>query len=147
MPRGAVGPFGMRAVAGGISGSAGGCGLRRGRCFTIRPGGIHWRISCAYFSLNRLSDRATAEDEGEDDTHSSKTQSHGATIRQLDFTPMDAFMTHVLEAFRLDAEKAVIVFPPGAKVILSFADRVANDVVRLVFSGWRCARYEVQDRH
>jgi recyclin-1 len=42
---------------------------------------------------------------------------------------MDAFITHILETFRIDAERATRVFPPEAKVILSFCDRVANDVV------------------
>jgi recyclin-1 len=54
----------------------------------------------------------------------------GATIRQLDFTPMDAFIAHVLETFRLDAELAVRIFPRQARVVLSFCDRVAHDVVR-----------------
>jgi recyclin-1 len=42
---------------------------------------------------------------------------------------MDAFISHVLEAFRQDAEIAAKVFPPSARVLLSFCDRVANDVV------------------
>jgi recyclin-1 len=50
-------------------------------------------------------------------------------VKQLDFTPMDAFISHVLEAFRMDAETAAKVFPPPARVLLSFCDRVANDVV------------------
>ena len=41
---------------------------------------------------------------------------------------MDAFMTHVLEAFHIDAERAMSIFPAGARVVLSFCDRVANDV-------------------
>ncbi|WWC91812.1 uncharacterized protein L201_006759 [Kwoniella dendrophila CBS 6074] len=53
----------------------------------------------------------------------------GATTRQLDFTPMDAFISHVLGAFRIDAEFAKRVFPPNARVILSFCDRVASDVI------------------
>ncbi|WWC64489.1 uncharacterized protein I303_107099 [Kwoniella dejecticola CBS 10117] len=53
----------------------------------------------------------------------------GATTRQLDFTPMDAFISHVLEAFRIDAEFAKRVFPENARVILSFCDRVASDVI------------------
>nr|XP_019010411.1 recyclin-1 [Kwoniella pini CBS 10737]OCF49192.1 recyclin-1 [Kwoniella pini CBS 10737] len=53
----------------------------------------------------------------------------GATTRQLDFTPMDAFISHVLEAFRIDAEFAKRVFPTNARVILSFCDRVASDVI------------------
>jgi recyclin-1 len=60
----------------------------------------------------------------------SKVQTpQGATVKQLDFTPMDAFISHVLEAFRADAEIAAKVFPPSARVLLSFCDRVANDVV------------------
>ncbi|KAK8853299.1 hypothetical protein IAR55_004003 [Kwoniella newhampshirensis] len=53
----------------------------------------------------------------------------GAMTKQLDFTPMDAFMTHVLEAFRIDAQIANTVFPANARVILSFCDRVASDVI------------------
>ncbi|WVR07610.1 hypothetical protein IAU60_004652 [Kwoniella sp. DSM 27419] len=53
----------------------------------------------------------------------------GGTTRQLDFTPMDAFISHVLEAFRIDAELALRVFPANASVILSFCDRVASDVI------------------
>ncbi|WRT70136.1 uncharacterized protein IL334_007130 [Kwoniella shivajii] len=53
----------------------------------------------------------------------------GAMTRQLDFTPMDAFVSHVLEAFRIDAEFAKRVFPANARVILSFCDRVASDVI------------------
>ena len=55
----------------------------------------------------------------------------GVTVKQLDFTPMDAFISHVLEAFRMDAETAAKVFPPSARVLLSFCDRVANDVVSI----------------
>ncbi|WWD19726.1 hypothetical protein CI109_104190 [Kwoniella shandongensis] len=53
----------------------------------------------------------------------------GAMTKQLDFTPMDAFMTHVLEAFRIDAQLAVRVFPANARVVLSFCDRVSSDVI------------------
>jgi recyclin-1 len=42
---------------------------------------------------------------------------------------MDAFITHILEAVRIDAERAQRVFPPGARVILLFSERVANDVL------------------
>lgn len=38
-------------------------------------------------------------------------------------------MSHVLESFRLDAEVACRVFPPGARVVYSFSDRVAMDVI------------------
>ena len=63
--------------------------------------------------------------------HSKTTTPSGASVRQLDFTPMDAFMSHVLETFRNDAQKATRVFPAGARVVLSFCERVANDVVSL----------------
>lgn len=59
----------------------------------------------------------------------SKVLEHGVTVRRLDFTPMDAFIAHVLETFRIDAELAHRVFPPEARVILSFADRVSSDVM------------------
>ncbi|WVQ84674.1 hypothetical protein IAT38_006829 [Cryptococcus sp. DSM 104549] len=55
--------------------------------------------------------------------------STGVMTRQLDFTPMDAFMNHVLEAFRIDAETATRVFPANARVVLSFCDRMASDVI------------------
>jgi len=42
---------------------------------------------------------------------------------------MDAFMAHVLESFKMDAELAVRVFPPRAQILRSFADRVAMDVI------------------
>lgn len=63
------------------------------------------------------------------DEYSKVQTSQGAMTKQLDFTPMDAFISHVLEAFRADAETAAQVFPPAARVLLSFCDRVANDVV------------------
>ena len=44
---------------------------------------------------------------------------------------MDAFVAHVLETFRQDAETAVRVFPAQAGVVLSFCDRVVTDVVCL----------------
>lgn len=50
-------------------------------------------------------------------------------IRQLDFTPMDSFIAHVLEAFKTDAELAVRIFPTDAAVVLSFCDRVVTDVI------------------
>lgn len=58
-----------------------------------------------------------------------KVLDHGVTVRQLDFTPMDAFIAHVLEVFRIDAELANRIFPPDARVILSFSDRVSSDVI------------------
>lgn len=67
------------------------------------------------------------------------SQSTGTT-KQLDFTPMDAFIAHVLETFRIDAQTAVEVFPSSARVVISFCDRVASDVVgcpeRLLMTDW-----------
>ena len=47
----------------------------------------------------------------------------------LDLDSMDEFMTHVLDALRTDGATAVHVFPPSSYVILSFADRLATEVV------------------
>ena len=47
----------------------------------------------------------------------------------LDFDAMDDFMNHVLNAIRADGEIAMRVFPPESYVLLSFADRVATEVV------------------
>ena len=60
---------------------------------------------------------------------SRKMPTNGVMVRQLDFTPMDTFMSHVLETFRVDAQLATKVFPANSRVILSFCERVANDVV------------------
>ena len=48
----------------------------------------------------------------------------------LNFDPMDAFMGFVLDALREHGSRAVRVFPPAAGVLVSFADRVATEVVR-----------------
>ena len=48
---------------------------------------------------------------------------------KLDFDAMDEFMTHVLEAIRVNGSLAVRVFPPASEVLLNFADRLATDVV------------------
>ncbi|OCH87584.1 hypothetical protein OBBRIDRAFT_889675 [Obba rivulosa] len=47
----------------------------------------------------------------------------------LDFDAMDTFMTDVLDALTEHGSRAVRVFPPEARVLLSFADRLAMDVV------------------
>ena len=51
---------------------------------------------------------------------------------QLDFDAMDAFMSEVLTALREHGSRAVRVFPPATGVLLSFADRLASDVVSLL---------------
>ncbi len=43
---------------------------------------------------------------------------------------MDVFMGFVLDALREHGSRAVRVFPPAAGVLVSFADRVATEVVR-----------------
>ncbi|KAI5122031.1 hypothetical protein M0805_008021 [Coniferiporia weirii] len=47
----------------------------------------------------------------------------------LDFTAMDEFMVHVLDALRSDGMTAANVFPPESFVIISFTDRLALEVV------------------
>jgi recyclin-1 len=42
---------------------------------------------------------------------------------------MDAFMGFVLDALREQGSRAVRVFPPAAGVLVSFADRIAMEVV------------------
>ena len=48
----------------------------------------------------------------------------------LNFEAMDVFMGFVLDALREHGSRAVRVFPPAAGVLLSFADRIATEVVR-----------------
>ncbi|CAE6429961.1 unnamed protein product [Rhizoctonia solani] len=48
---------------------------------------------------------------------------------QLDFSPMDKFMSHVLEAMEKHGALATRVFPPASRVLPAFADRLANDVI------------------
>ncbi|KAI0752975.1 exocyst complex component Sec10-domain-containing protein [Daedaleopsis nitida] len=48
---------------------------------------------------------------------------------QLDFTPMDEFIVEILAALQEHGSRAVRVFPPASNVLLSFADRLANEVV------------------
>lgn len=52
-----------------------------------------------------------------------------STDGQLDFDAMDAFISEVLTALREHGSRAVRVFPPTTAVLLSFADRLASDVV------------------
>ncbi|KAG6873642.1 hypothetical protein C0995_013148 [Termitomyces sp. Mi166 len=47
----------------------------------------------------------------------------------LDFDAMDEFMGGVLKAIEEHGLRAVRVFPPAAQVLVSFSERVANDVV------------------
>ena len=48
---------------------------------------------------------------------------------KLDFDAMDSFISAILTIIREGGSRAVRVFPPEANVLLSFAERVANEVV------------------
>ncbi len=48
----------------------------------------------------------------------------------LVFDAMDAFITNILSVLKEHGGRAVRVFPPEANVLLSFSDRLANEVVR-----------------
>ncbi|KAI0349625.1 hypothetical protein OH77DRAFT_1499484 [Trametes cingulata] len=48
---------------------------------------------------------------------------------ELDFTAMDEFMAEILAALEEHGSRAVRVFPPDADVLISFADRLANEIV------------------
>ena len=50
---------------------------------------------------------------------------------ELNFDAMDAFMSGVMAVLKEQGGRAVRVFPPEATVLLSFAERLANEVVRL----------------
>lgn len=58
---------------------------------------------------------------------------------KLDFDAMDSFITAILVILREEGSRAVRVFPPDAKVLVSFAERVANDVVSVNSSFNRAA--------
>ena len=45
---------------------------------------------------------------------------------------MDSFMTEILKHIVDHGSRAVRVFPPASQVLLLFADRVANEVVRIL---------------
>lgn len=52
------------------------------------------------------------------------------TAAALDFAAMDAFMAHIATVLREHGARAVRVFPPASQVVLSFAERIAHEVVR-----------------
>ena len=47
----------------------------------------------------------------------------------LDFDAMDAFISAILSILKKEGSRAVRIFPPDSNVLLSFAERIANDVV------------------
>ncbi|EJF59704.1 hypothetical protein DICSQDRAFT_108611 [Dichomitus squalens LYAD-421 SS1] len=48
---------------------------------------------------------------------------------ELEFTPMDDFMADILAALEEHGSRAIRVFPSEANVLISFADRLASEVV------------------
>lgn len=49
---------------------------------------------------------------------------------------MDDFMNHVVESLTKNGAQAVRVFPRDSKVLLAFAERLANEVVCILDYGW-----------
>ncbi|QRW13146.1 exocyst complex component Sec10 [Ceratobasidium sp. AG-Ba] len=47
----------------------------------------------------------------------------------LDFSPMDQFMSHVLESVSTYGSLATRVFPPASRVLPAFAERLATEVI------------------
>ncbi len=47
----------------------------------------------------------------------------------LDFTAMDAFMTELLQTLQTEGSLVARVFPPEQQVLLTFASRIANEVL------------------
>ncbi|KAG9086729.1 F-box protein: endocytic membrane traffic, recycling ReCYcling 1, partial [Ceratobasidium sp. 370] len=47
----------------------------------------------------------------------------------LDFSPMDKFMSRILESMSIHGVLATRVFPPASRVLPSFAERLATDVI------------------
>lgn len=70
------------------------------------------------------------------------TRHNGAT---LDFTAMDRFISDISDGVRADGSIIARVFPPEQDVLLAFAGRIANEVVRrderkVVLCGFYCLR-------
>lgn len=81
--------------------------------------GVRWITSRKYFTINLYGGLLSCcfSKDGE-----------------LDFTAMDSFMEHVLQALRNDGTIAVGVFPPISYAVLSYADRLAQEVVSTHFA-------------
>lgn len=63
-------------------------------------------------------------------THLTDKMSDSSKDNQLDFDAMDEFMSTLLASIGEHGSRAVRVFPPPAQVIIYFAERLANEVVR-----------------
>ena len=59
----------------------------------------------------------------------------------LNFDAMDAFMTKMLSTLKEHGGRAVRVFPPDANVLISFSERVANEVVCIVLYCMHCSTH------
>lgn len=70
------------------------------------------------------------------DVHRKVQTPTGGTIRQLDFTPMDSFMNHIIATLQADGRLASRVFPDEAYVLLAFCERLATDIASR-FSDWK----------
>lgn len=51
---------------------------------------------------------------------------------ELDFDAMDTFISAILAILQEQGSRAVRVFPPESQVLLSFAERMASEVVSIV---------------
>lgn len=63
------------------------------------------------------------------DSRSLRSEPPEVPAVQLNFTPMDAFVTHALSSLSTSGSLATRVFPSSAKVLQQFADRVISDVI------------------
>lgn len=54
---------------------------------------------------------------------------------------MDLFITSILAILKEEGSRAVRVFPPDANVLLSFAERVANEVVSITYLHFRASSH------
>ena len=61
-----------------------------------------------------------------------ETKNFDCRENALDFTAMDSFMSHILDVLRNDGKVAVKVFPKESYVVLSYAEKVAQEVVSVL---------------
>ena len=59
---------------------------------------------------------------------------------------MDEFMAEILAALQEHGSRAVRVFPPDANVLVSFADRLANEVVSVLRARFIHAKVDMAAR-
>lgn len=68
--------------------------------------------------------------------HLTDKTSDSSKDNQLDFDAMDEFMSALLASIGEHGSRAVRVFPPPAQVIIYFAERLANEVVRSICNAY-----------